>query len=879
MKTYGWGGQSNMTSSSDVDDLAGGPPSAPSLARLWFYKEDLWDYTDDVGQFEQMVFAAGQLGVPTNGFDYPQNWGQPLNQYFYNCIAAEVYAGVALADYHATDLLNVKLAPPGTILDVRDNISAGVDAQTGWFQSASHTSWSIDLPRDVTPWIASVKDTGTATSVTATTLVDTTKSWVPGAFAAAWVTMGGSTGFCIGNTATVLNIYKWRPEGAGAPAAGAYVVEYRKMQPAGLARHFIEGYVPGAVAAAAALPQTIEFEGFFLAQGESDAMVDRSARLYKANLLDLIWYFRESLDALGLLPGEMYEFKWVSALIKSPSIFWTLENGILVNNGMREIAYSDPQCGVVDVADVSLGGTNGSDQIHYDANGQKVLGTNMGAEMVRLHTAPFFSRRSHAYVYRHEVFRPVWGITIGGKLARYVATVAEIMAVDPSSRTGPLFYTLRDGRDGCMPLYLDEDGREINNLGGEPIGYGLIDPAVGSVCVAAVQIPDTGRPRRMYRGARASEMASGHIWLAGDGSGTFSEEQVDVEGAGDHQIHLSRACGGLPKRWSTFGSFGTKNWLLRGACGQFGINAQLRIREKVGRNSHYWMRHHLTQCGDYRTPHASSMPIAGLAPSLPVSITPTKWTGGTVAMEWAPDTLAPPKFAESGETEDLAQIQVTHAGSSALQDAVLWPGVRITHEITPNWHGIEGVFRFVWTVEADFDLGTAKDTLELEPTVWCNGTVMDDDQFVYDIDTATLTSLGWGAGTNRYQQFSATDKWLLNEDGTVNAKDPPDFVRGLIGWMTTDGFLASWYVDLRNDGSLATAGNKAHPTPANDPTRAVYDQLNYAFFRYTARLQGQVIQAGAPWRVATFLVVGSQVKTTAAADQLSSLGVNASWVD
>lgn len=70
-------------------------------------------------------------------------------------------------------------------------------------------------------WIDTVIGTsGTATAVTATSLTDSTKTWVTNQFAGETVTMGGKTGAITSNTATVLTISSWT---GGTPALGTYV--------------------------------------------------------------------------------------------------------------------------------------------------------------------------------------------------------------------------------------------------------------------------------------------------------------------------------------------------------------------------------------------------------------------------------------------------------------------------------------------------------------------------------------------------------------------------------------------------------------------------------------------------------------------------------
>lgn len=72
-------------------------------------------------------------------------------------------------------------------------------------------------------------DSGTASSVTSTTLVDNTKNWTTNQFSGAIVTIGGVTGVVNNNTNTTLTVFEWMDtpsalQAAATPNPGAYKI-------------------------------------------------------------------------------------------------------------------------------------------------------------------------------------------------------------------------------------------------------------------------------------------------------------------------------------------------------------------------------------------------------------------------------------------------------------------------------------------------------------------------------------------------------------------------------------------------------------------------------------------------------------------------------
>lgn len=98
----------------------------------------------------------------------------------------------------------------------------------GWFfnGTTSHALLDTQTPSwRLSGYSATVTATGTSTSSTALTLVDSSAPFVAGAHIGQYVVAGGSVGVVSGNTTTTLTVTGWR--GGTPPGVGAYTVESR----------------------------------------------------------------------------------------------------------------------------------------------------------------------------------------------------------------------------------------------------------------------------------------------------------------------------------------------------------------------------------------------------------------------------------------------------------------------------------------------------------------------------------------------------------------------------------------------------------------------------------------------------------------------------
>lgn len=859
-------GQSNMWGAADWRNNPS-PPSGASLARLKHWMVDIMQFSDAVGAIVPLDFDASRMDVPTSAYDYPMSSGGPASSFGWN-FGPDVYGGLALADHFGTDIQIVKLAPGGTFLTNAERVPGTDRSGNGsWCWLGAHQTWDTTLARSSAPYTTIVRDTGTATASTITSLTDPTKTWTTDQHKFRWITMGGAVGYCTGNSATVASVGFWVPNPLGPPPTpGAYTIDDRIVGSASLAKTALEGYCVAAQAAAGGGTANWDLDGIFMAIGESDAFFPTLAAEFRRNLLKLIWYFRTTAVSLGLTSRQAHQIKVVMSLIAEiPQ--WPHAN--VVNQAIRDIAEGDPYFEFVPINGVTFGGFTGVDPIHYDAPGQVLLGQRMGAAMVSLQSASG-ARKSIAYPGQHTVVRPVW--SIGDPVHRRVSTFAELSAAAADQRRYPSVYLLRDAAAGSVPVYLLRDGRTISNGGdGTLLGWAPLTPRQGMVEIETLSIRDRGS-RIAWGGARAGAPVRGWCWIAGCGDpSVFTEVDKTV---GFHTIKWSPAAGGLPTRWRTTipASSIDREWMLRGHRTNFGIAPVLQIDEKAT-SSILWMRHRLGH-GDYRQAQVAGIgatfgpPLRGVTVSAAVA-------GSAVAVEENPDESSP---LPSGLTVD----QVNHGAVAALQHAVLWPDVQAATTFEIDWRGIVGCHRLVYEVTLPFAVQAIDDT-QIEMPLWARNTF--DKQFAYDPATTVETDLGWNSTDNRYHEVNTLLRATYNKNGTLFSTGASWFTRqaGVIGWQAagSDQLVVALFVRLgpgrMRTPTLARLGNWTEPLAGADAGFADYDQRNYAYARVIFGGGGIAWPAGTVFRVAGFVLVGTMAQVKAAADQLYAIGADHTW--
>jgi len=882
------------------------PASPVALARLNFFVQDMWQLTDEVGVMAPLVFDPAKLDTPTSGTDtlatipFPFNAALgPIGFVF----GPEVYAGLGVSlALGNINLAVVKLAVGGTSL-TRLNAVGSNGSFTSWYWPGCHTSWDPSLPRSSTPFVSVAGPSGTSTSVDATSMTDSSLSMATNQFAGYWITRGGSQAIVSSNNATKFTIFgNWWPT---TPTNGAYSLDRRAVFEASLLKSYVPGYHKGAADALALAADTLDMRCYAVVFGEQEAADLARAQRAKQNLLNLIWYVRRAVVAGGWTTVTAEKLGFTISKVKDGSAtlnYWGAATGRtgsdLYNQAVSEIAIADPYVACISVGDLAVGGLTGSDTVHYTTLSTINHGTRHGQAMVEIiNTVTPRARRSHVMFGHHTLVQPVWGVG-STQLDRYAADVTELLAIPASQRRLPVFFIEAEGSGDSVPVYLTPTREAVDNERGTLVGYARPRLAAGMVDITAATKYE--RPSKVARrGIDSGSRVRGAVWKAGSISGF---DEVPIQSPSTNQNHVispAFGAGGVITRWSTEipASGINREWLLRSARGSFGVSARLLIDEVIA-GTERWMRHELSNGGDYTPAQSAGVAVTKLAPTLDVVGRLGFVRGRSLAMEFnadsgAPLTAAPAIFDSSTQAPiNPTALEVDHGGTNSR--GVLWPGVRMAQQVDMHWRDIEGCFRFVFEVSPDHDLGDDASTLVMAPTIWLQGPAFDA-QFVYDPDLNLNTDLAWTPTNNRWRRLLSQATVVHNKDNTVNSTTGPMLSkdRGVVGWTSTGGFGAppdgltvGVYAAIRETSTETmdqvrhlTCGNKAEPTPATVPGFAAYDQLDYAYLRQTMQITGKPILAGTTRRWAMFVLVGTMAQVQAAALQLAQLGVDAQWVD
>lgn len=876
----GWCGQSNMAGVADWRDLSA-PLSAAQLAHLLFWHLDFQQFSDDVGQLTPMAFDPAFVNPPTSNYDYPMNLGAPAYFYVPYSFGPELYGGNLIQEYLGADTINVKLSPGGTYLKDFPVYSVGYGGQ--WYQPGSHRSWDTLLPRNITPYTAIPTGSGTASATGVQSLDDAAASWVTNEHIGSWVLCGGNIAQVFSNTATRLNVLVWAPGGlASPPPPGAYTIEKRAPTAASLTKHFIQ-YCISAAAAAGGGTSNFDMRLVNFQLGESSALTADRAANAKQAMLSCIWYIRNALVSNGLTSLPAHKIGFVLGLIKQSNGVWPFAKQ--VNDGYREIADGDPFISISEVEDLPLGGRDGTDGVHYNAEGQKTNGLRFGkAGIALLELQPSDpSRKSIVVPGQHRVVRPVWGI--GNPIGAFTG-YSGLTAATAALRRYPGLYLFRDPQSNEYPTESTPGGLGLRT--GETAEIGFASPQQGTAMTRLSTLSMQHQlPRRQQAGVRADSVARGFAPVAGAGSFNAFDEQALVS-ASTNQTHTIYQSGNVTRIRTAIPSAAIdREWLLRGHRGGVGISGVLRISEHLGTDvDQPWMEHRIGY-GDFTEAQAAGIGLTMVSPRLRQDVVTHRPSGVRSLLS----RVVGQEFnANSAVPTFLDTLEVDH-GAVVEQEAVLWPGVTIDQEVTPNWRGIEGVIRIVQTWTCAFSIGDDISFVAPEITVW--GTTDCDRQVMIDALTGTEYDQSWDATNNRYSEWGATTLTTFNKDGTVNATaaNPLTGRRGVACWQSTgviqgpsDGLVWGLYVDAQGtpsyDGiraSAAVIGNQREPAEAPAAGFADYDQRNWAYCRQVSESQGVIFAANTPIKVAAFVCVGTMAQVKAAAAQLAALGVDATW--
>lgn len=876
-EAIGWIGQSNAAGFANWLSLST-PASGSELAHLLFWQIDLQQFSDDVGQWTAMSFDPSLQDVPTSAFDYPPNLGFPTWFSFLvpYSFGPEIYGGLAIRDYLSADVLNVKLAMGGSFLKGRP---PGPPTVYGgpWTWLQSHASWDTTQDRDTSPYDATVVASGTATGVTSafpllSSLTDSGASWTPGEFKDCWVWMDGMQGLILDNTATQLTVQAWVWDLLTGPSAGAYTIERRTYVAASLTKHFL---ATAAAAFGEAGGTLADFDMGVVVNviGESDSTDLALSLNAKQNMLSVIWAIRQGLVAEGITSRDDYGVGFVITLVKEGTVWPFAEN---VNALFRELAECDPNVRLVPVQDLPLGGYTGTDQLHYNHDGQRTLGQRCGAAAIELLSPSLAAtRKSHRYYRQHVVVSPVWGV---GTPVHQMLVASQIAGV-PNLRY-PGWYAERDGMQGLIPVYLDQSGGNIlqRPFGGAAPGFAHQTVQVGQEPVDAFQARPAAVTRA--RGSLTRAQTTGFVWPAGAGSyDPWSGRSLTVTSA--TQTHVLQVGPVVNRMRTTVAGTGIdREWVARAHSGARGISGTLRIDERAGDDvGAYWMEHRIGH-GDYHQAQVTEG-FTKVAPLISMRVD-TETDCALVGQEFNCD---------SGVPSLRDGVQTGHGGTAALGDSVLWPNVTVRQRVTPNFRGIEGAFRIVYEWTPTFQVGGGMDTTALE--IACYGTVDFDQQFVYDPATDTLTDLSWSGSDNRYSEATTGALTRYNSNGTVysTAGAPFSLRYGLVGWRADGGVDSSgddltygFFQRLSSDsrgGGYATHLRVGERTSASPVAGfADYDQPSWCYVQQRVENAASVVYAaGQPIRAAAFLCVGTLAQVKAAAAALAALQVNSTWTD
>jgi len=882
---FGAIGQSNEDGQGDWLKLAS-PASPADLAHLQFFQIDLFAYVDDAGAINPMVFSATH--TPASAYDYPPNIGFPTYFPIGYKFGPEVYGGLALWEAFGADPIFVKLSPGGTYLTDKEP-QAPLAYPGSWFWPAAHRSWDTQLARDTTPYSDVVVASGTATASTVLTMTDPMASLVPNAHIGHWCLMGANKGLVIANTATEVTVLVWVTSGLTPPTPGAYTIVRRTMIGSSLSKAFVDGYCPAAFAAAGGTLGDFDMKAIQVTLGESDSLEHERALLAKENMLDLIWYIRNRLVAQGLtsLPARKVAFSL--ALIVEGTSIWPYAN--ITNQLYRELADSDPWVRIVAVEDLERGGfdnNTSTDNIHYNHNGQKLLGQRHGAAMVELvqqqQSGADPGRGSHHYYGQHVAVTPVWGA--GSTFVHRLVRFADLTSIAVGERRVPGFYARRDAAAGWLPLYISDDGDLLSNRPQGPswtlVGFASPTQLAGMV-PASGYAPAVTHRKHSQRGCRGGFSVAGFVWpMASGGFDAFPELLEDFASAS--QTHTVRCSGGTHRITTEIPAASVnRDWLLRGASGAFAFRAELRIDEKLGAQEELWMRHRIGW-GDYRAPQVDGTAVVHMPPIREQNIQGGQLYAEITGLEFGCDEGAP--------SEELDSWQVNHGGVAANGDAVVWTGVRMRQEVTPNWNGIEGCFRVVHEAQCDFALDTDHDAIRFDLSVFATNDF--DQQLTYDPATGTTTDKSWDPTTNRFHIVDTSSIVTYDKTGGVHATAATPFTQdaGVVAWCATgthsassDGLTWGVYLPIRPIGSARNAtqlvlGNWTEPLESTYAGFSDYDQRNYSYAQARFQLaSGTPVVAGQKMRVAMFVLVGTADQMRDAADALYALGVDATWTD
>ncbi len=875
MKALGCIGQSNGYGVADHRAVSS-PATAPQLARLKYFQVSMGQFTDSVGTITPFAFDPALQDSPINGdYDYNPSVGAPDYTLLPYTFGPDIYCGVTVSVALAEDLTVVKLSPGATALTSREVGTATLPAS--WFIAAAHKSWDTTIARSSAPYTVTVNDSGTSTAMTSSTLTDGTKSWATNVHAGRWVTRGSYQAYIVSNTATVLTLLGgWFPYWTGVPATGAYQIQTRSLTPASLAKAFTEGYC---VAANTAAGGGLDFRHIIIALGETDSMELATAQAAKSNMLALIWWVRQRLKALGLTTLEAGRIGISLSLIQEIPI-WAYAS--IVNAGFREIAAADPYVRLVPLDGITTGGYAGGDDIHYNGTGQKLFGQRHGAAMLDLLSAPAATRKSHDYFGQHVTVRPVW--SIGGK---QWSTWPGLSGVADSARTDPIFYLLRDEEAGSYPVYLDGAGRTLSNSpssGSRLLGYARSVRGAGMDEVDAFQMVDPSS-RGLGRGGVSGKMAKGFCWPMGFADSVAFPSAWRSFTLGGHQIEFDHGVGAHRARVTIAGTgIAAREFLQRGYCGSMALSSELRVYEAIGTGAP-WM-HHRIGWGSYRRAAASGVGMAHMPPVISATRTPTSLSAEVTAVEAGVDEGITAPLYQTGRTTD----EMNHGGVAADGDAVLWPNVRISQTIHPNWDGREGVHRIVHTLTFPVALGVTSDTIEW----WLNAYLTDNFglQWGVDVASATKTDGAYSQAQNAYWSHALAASTKKLADGTLVSTNATWFPNraALIAWDATsgtpalgDGLCVGIYATFAGRGQFGSAsrlviGGEVNPGAAANPAFGSSDQLTamplHMVFDIPA---GTVIAAGTTLKAAMFLLAGTEAQIRARATSLYAAGIDSSF--
>ena len=876
------------------------PASFAELQRLRFWHLDFQQLGDNVGQLTRCSFDASLTWPPSGSFDYFVNWGA---QWFYPdyWFGPEIYSGMAIADLLGADPIIVKLAEDGSYLTQLESAGEVVSLANGqWKHNPSHRTWDLTLPRDATPYDVTVTASGTATARGVSSMTDAGAGWAPNEHRGNWVVMDGQEAEIAGNTSDTLTFFAWYWGGiTGAlPAVGGYQIQRRAFTQASLAKHFVEGFLVAAQAAAGGGTANFNLRWLGTCIGESDALELGRAQLAKHNMLALIWYVRRRAVSLGLTTRAAKDIGVAISLIKELNRLpgevsggtrpWPYAS--IVNQAYREIADADPNIEKVEVEDLDLGGPTGSDRLHYNHDGQKEHGIRRGEAFVKLATPSTVARKSHQHYGEHHVMRPVWGIgRVDGSIR--LADRAALQAVPDANKLYPGFYVFRDPGDGRRAIYMNREGTllSMSSTDGPRLGYASVTREQGMVpaaffdAIAGRQSGGIGGRRRLQPAVLHTGTVEGFVFPMNTGNfDAFDGEEVTVSlGARSdvvsHRPTVNRIVSDVP-------TVGASDWLLRAHSGMRAINGELDVREVVGVSPTVtsWLFHRITH-GDTTEAQVDGVGFTKMPTVITRSASPTRFDCTMVAMDRNTD----PSQAAAGVGGELYD----HDADLAECEAVFWPRATIRQQVDPHWNGITGCYRIVYEWVAAFDIGGPD--VSMFPRIAAHLTNDFDTAELYDPVADVVHALPWG-GISANQYFDVTASSLITYSKTGASISivsvPLTAERGMVVWRNSvTGMAVGLYADLnplleeRARVPVLRLGQHREPPVAAAPGFASYDQRNWC----TLRQEGEVgagedaflIRANEGLRVAGFLAFGTMADVKLAAVQLSLANVNASWTD